>query len=262
MMNLSIVKESIRESMLQPAFIFVVIIEFFLVSLLLFGIQLDYQQHVLVSLKLFGKVFDGEDLSVFRNEITSNLTSFLASLLMFLFILTSSFVSLKSVNHPLVPVIITRPVTRTSFYFSNVGGAILAMVANVIAFSLLSSVVLLLKGGDWSFSLIRASLSFSVEIVVVASLASLFSFTTGNSAASTILTIAVYYVLSPLMSRNLDATIRMVSYVVPNFWEITIQTKALVMGKEAIYVPHIVGLVYAAFCQIVCLTMFVRRDIP
>jgi hypothetical protein len=256
--------QSVKESFSQPAFLLTIIIEASLLILLLFGISMESRQGILTSLNFFGKVFTETELIVWKKEITVNLFSLVTSILTFLFILISSDMPLKNIHDPLLPVICTRPVTRAAYYFSNSLGLIAAVASDLILFSVLLSSILFIKGCGWNMMLIYASMSFCFEFILTASAASALSISTGSSSASVMLTSTLYYFISPLISMydaSPDQLIRYVAFIIPNYSEISAQTKRLFLEGNAAHLPFFKGTIYICFSHILCLKIFNQRDI-
>jgi hypothetical protein len=265
MNTLPIVHQAGREAAHQPAFLVAIIAESAFVLVLIFGIHLRYQQHILVQMKFFSKVFEGEELWIFTRTLLENLWGFLESLLMFLFILTSTYVSLMNVQHPLMSVILTRDVSRTTFFLSNTMGPFLAESLNIFLFTVAVSLVLAAKGAGWTASLVYSALSFLAALATLHAFASLLSVATRNAFASALFTLIVYFVLSPLSEAEtpgLAAPVKIAEALFPNSAAISAQTRVIALGGNLTWSPYLAAAAYVLVYNLLGLWIFHRRDLP
>jgi hypothetical protein len=258
------VRQAGREAVLQPAFLLAIIAETAFILVLIFGIHLEYRQQTLVQMTFFSKVFAGEELWIFSKTLLGNLWWFLESLFMFLFILTSAYVSSMNVQHPLMSVVLTRDVSRSAFFLSNTLGPILAESLNITAFIVVLSLVFVAKGSSLDASLFLSAMSFLAALATLHAFAALVSVATRNAFASALFTLIVYFVLSPLSAAEtpgLVAPLRIAEVLFPNSAAISAQTRAIALGGSLIWSPYLSAAAYIVVYHLFGLWIFHRRDI-
>ena len=213
----------------------------------------------------FSKIFEGEGLWIFTRTLLENLWGLLESLLMFLFILTSTYVSSMNVQHPLMSVILTRDVSRTTFFLSNTLGSFLAESLNVLMFVFALSLVLAAKGGVLNVTLFFSALSFLVALATLHAFSSLLSVATRNAFASALFTLIVYFVLSPLNAAKtpgLAAPVKVAEALFPNCAAVSAQTRVIALGGSLAWLPYPAAMAYVIVYQFLGLWIFHRLDLP
>ena len=83
-------KETLKNVFLQPAIIFVIVIQTVILLFIAFGISFEYQKDVLLSVSIMGREpLEGENLIVFRSMVLHFIPLFW-SIFMFLYIIAIS----------------------------------------------------------------------------------------------------------------------------------------------------------------------------
>jgi ABC-type transport system involved in multi-copper enzyme maturation permease subunit len=266
MINAAVIRQTIREAFMQPALLFAIIIEAAFVGLLTFGISLGFQNDVLVSMKFFGKEIHETLVNTFVSNLVESMVGLMSALLMFLFIIGSSFLYPSMLQDPLLGITLTKPISRTSLFFSKYAGFVLFVALSMILFSVAVWFILFSKtGGYVSDSVIVASVHFCFEFITVFAICSLLAMIVENASGVALLGIGTYYFLGPLMANTDNVhnpLITTISLVLPAIGKLSMITKDIVIHGDQpnpglLVVSFAYSVVYIAFAIII----FNRKDL-
>ncbi len=266
MINAAVVKQTLREAFVQPAFLFVIIIEVAFIGLLTFGISLDFQNDVLVSMKLFGKEIDETLVNIFVSSLIETMVAPLTGFLMFFFIIGSSFLYPNMLQDPLLGVTLTKPISRTSLFLSKWVGLILLIALNMILFSVSVWFILLSKSsGHASASVILASIHFCFEFIIIFAICSLLAMIVENASGVSLLGIGIYYFLGPLMAgtdKLHNLVISIISFLLPPIGKLSVTTKDIVvLGDQFNPALLVVSFPYVVVYLAIAIIIFNRKDL-
>lgn len=266
MINAAVTKQTIREAFVQPALLFALIIQVAFVGVLTFGISLDFENNILVSMKLFGQPIDESLVNIFVGNLIESMVNLMTAVLMFLFIIGSSFLYPSMLQDPLLGITLTKPISRTSLFLSKYAGLILFIALNVILFSIAVWFILFSKSsGHVSDAVFVASISFCFEFIIIFAICSLLAMIVENASGVAVLGIGIYYFLGPLMANtdNMhNPVITTISLLLPAIGKLSIITKDIVIhGDQSnpglLVVSFAYSVVYIAFAIII----FNRKDL-
>ena len=265
-MYLAVIKQTLREAVLQPALLFAIIIEVAFLGLVGFGVSFHFEQGTLVSAELLGKVIDETIAAVFIRDLAVSVTNILTGLLMFLFIVGSSFVFPSMLRDPLLGITLTKPITRTSLFLSKFSAFLLLVFTTTILFAAAVSLALFLRSdGHISGSLIPSSLFFCCEFVVVFAFCSFLALIVENPMGVALLGTAFYFLLGPLLAGGhigRSSLITIVSLFFPPIGKLSLATKEILLASGP---AEFTLLVYSLLYVIVLLTLaaviFSRREL-
>ncbi|HXF90490.1 MAG TPA: hypothetical protein VNJ29_01005 [Candidatus Nitrosotenuis sp.] len=264
MFNSVIIKQTFRENILQPTFIFVLIIELFLVTVVILGLKLHYENNILVSVDLFGGSHE-ENVYTFIETLLFMFFDITNAPLMFLFILLASFTQAGLLNDPLLGITLTKPVSRTQLFLSKFCGLTLLVASNIILFSLIMWLILSIKRGEHlNMVTLVGAISFSYEFVVMLAIVSLLTLLLENPSAVTVITAAIYFYLGPLIasSANMENIfLKFVTWVVPPVGELHIATRNTVLMHQLTGSPYYLSIVYLVVLLFVSVFLFNRKEI-
>lgn len=264
MFNSAIIKQTFRENIFQPTFIFVLIIELFLVTFVTLGLKLHYENNILVSVDLFGGSFE-ENVYTFIQTLLFTFFDLTNAVLMFLFILLASFTQAGLLNDPLLGITLTKPISRTQLFVSKFCGLTLLVATNIILFSLIMWLILSIKRGEnLDMVTLVGAISFSYEFVVMLGIISLLALLVENPSAVTVITVAMYFYLGPLIasSANMENIfLTFVTWVIPPVGELHIATRNTVLMHQLTGRPYYFSTVYLVVLVFASIFLFNRREI-
>lgn len=113
---------ALKQTLSQPAVLFLLILEVVFVLFLAFGVRFSYENGYISDVTYFGKGFDGANMLL----ISKGLAKFLWNVLIFLWTIGLSFSLLESLKNSLVPLMLTRGVKRAQFLLGQYGSTMLA----------------------------------------------------------------------------------------------------------------------------------------
>jgi ABC-type transport system involved in multi-copper enzyme maturation permease subunit len=255
-----------REALLQPALLFVIIVQIAFLGVLTFGISLQFENDVLMSMNFFGSKVDETLVNTLVSNLIESTVGLITALLMFLYIIGSSFLFPSMLRDPLLGVTLTKPVSRTSLFLSKYIGLILFIGLSIVLFSLALWLVLWSKSaGTVSDSLIVASLSFCLEFIIIFTICSLLALVVENASGVALLGIGIYYVIGPFMANTdkvKSLVLTIVSLLLPPIGKLSVMTKGIV-GLDDQFNPTLVLIsfpyivIYLAIASII----FSRKDL-
>ena len=146
-MKTAIVRQTMVETARQAPVLFMLIIQAFLLAFIAFGITLHYELGNLVSIDILGKqAFDAQSNLVVR-ELTNSIINGFAAFLMFLFIIGSSSIYPDLLRHPLLGIILAKPISRRRLFFLKFIGVVSFLVFDFVLFGALVTGILYIKSG-------------------------------------------------------------------------------------------------------------------
>ncbi len=178
----------------------------------------------------------------------------------------------KEIDRKTVYTIISKPVHRYEFLLSKYLGLCLTLLVNVVVMSFLLFVVIWWKGYSLSLSLLTAVLLIFCELILLTSIALLFS-TFSSPTMSAIFTLAIYiigHLTSDLkeigqaaQSKFSQYLINFLYYILPNFNNFNIRTEAV--HEVSVSDTYILGAVlysvlYTALVLFISILSFQRRE--
>lgn len=146
-MKTAIVGQTMAETARQAPVLFMLIIQAFLLAFIAFGITLHYELGNLVSIDILGKqAFDAQSNLVVR-ELTNSIINGFAAFSMFLFIIGSSSIYPDLLRHPLLGIILAKPISRRRLFFLKFIGVVSFLVCGFVLFGALVTGILYIKSG-------------------------------------------------------------------------------------------------------------------
>ena len=263
MLSRPIINETFRTISLQPALLFALIIEAAILLFLIFGIQLEFENETLISIRMLGREFG--EVTVFLSYFLPSFARFVPLILMFLFIVGSAGLYCELLTEPLLGVILTKPLSRAKLFQSKFIGMFLAISANIVLLSVLISTILTSKmDGSLVVSPVAASFSFLGEFAILSACISLFAILTESTTAAVLLAMAFYFVLGPLL-MNVEKTgnliLIIISYLIPEFGKLAEVTQGLLLEKQVNLTDFPYALLLAAIYFGFASFLFNRRDL-
>lgn len=178
----------------------------------------------------------------------------------------------KEIDRKTVYTIISKPVHRYEFLLSKYLGLCLTLLVNVAVMSFLLFVVIWWKGYSLSLSLLTAVLLIFCELILLTSIALLFS-TFSSPTMSAIFTLAIYiigHLTSDLkeigqaaQSKFSQYLINFLYYILPNFSNFNIRTEAvheINVSATYILVAVLYSVLYTALVLFISILSFQRRE--
>lgn len=264
MISTTIIKQTMRENVFQPIFIFAIIIGVALIALITFGLSLQFENHVLVSARLFGSPLIEEHVTAFVETFAFALFGLSVAILMFLFVMACSFFYPDLLKSPLLSVMLTKPVTRIGLFMSKFSGLCLLVLSYVLTLSVMLWGVLCAKtDGNIPVSVILGGISFFVEFILMFAFASLLAMLVENSTGVTILATAVYFYIAPLVANadEISAPVKVLSLLIPPVGHISKATRNLILSNEVNVDVYLFAIFYAILFIGAAAFLFHRRDI-
>jgi ABC-type transport system involved in multi-copper enzyme maturation permease subunit len=264
MLKTIVIKQTIRENILQPAFLLTLIIQIAVIGILAFGVGLHYENGLLVSFDWFGGKIE-EQVHSFAETFASANYELVSSSLMFLFIIGCSFLYPELLRSPLLIVTLARPVSRASLFLSKFAGFSLLVFSAVIIFSLIVSAIFYEKSdGNIGGSLLLGSVSFCFEFITIFAICSLVGLLIENSMGTAVIAVALYFFLGPLVADagEIQNPLLKVSLILlPPVGQLSRATQELVLSYRLNPDIYLLSLLYIAVILGVSTTLFHRRDI-
>lgn len=261
-MIFTIFKRRFSTVVLQPAFIFCVIIEAAAAIFFIFEVKFQNYDGTIVLITIFGAHID--EVSFFANRILPTFIGAIIMSIVFFSILIASTIYPELVGDPLFGIIVTKPLTRRELLISEVSGAGAAMCANVFVFLILIFLVFSIKAGTWPIiEFLGAILAFCILIFVVLALALLFGSVGEKATSSEILIIIIYFVLSPMIDSagtNKGALLNIVSLIIPSTNHLSNAIQSSLMGAAIVPEVFIQPVIISLLCVVISMIVFERKD--
>ncbi len=263
-MSLVIIRQTIRETLRQPALLFLLLIQLAFLGLLIAGLQLTYDQGTLISMRFFSGELDETEAHLFLRQVIPNIVFFLAVVTMFLLIVGTSSIFPDMLQDPLLGITLTKPITRNTLLTSKVLGVNLAVLIHLFSFALFIVLTLLLKTGGVLVTIpITIAFSLFLQFFVVSALAVLFAMVVENGMGVALLSLAVYFLLRPLFI-GVDTTntlLRMLIYAFPPFGDMEKMMREALSQNDIVFS---IGLSYPLYIVVylsIALFLFNRKDL-
>ncbi len=128
----------------QPAIILLLIIEISILVLFLFGLQLTYEDKILVSISFLGKTFENDYTT---RSILQVFIKFFWSVLIFLYILCTSSLFAEFFSDPLLSIYLTKGFSRPNLLLSHYIYCIIVILLIQSIFSVLLVLIYYIKSG-------------------------------------------------------------------------------------------------------------------
>lgn len=261
-MKLAILKRSFFTTILQPAFIFCLVVETATVLFLIFGIKIESYQDTFVSITLLGWKID--QVSSFVNQILPDFIQIIIISIVFLFTLVVSTIYPELVGNSMLTIVLTKPVTRRGLLLSEFAGAGMAMCVDIFVFLASVALVLLVKTGKlFLVEFLGGTISFCTLLVLIFALAQLFGAIGEKASTSEVLILSIFLILSPLIhSENANKTllINIVSLIVPSTNPLVNTIQSSLAGISISPVTFVQPLLIAAICVVASVIIFERKD--
>lgn len=265
-MSITIIKHTFRETALQPALIFALIIETAVIGLFTFGLSFQFANDVLISINFFGKIMDETIVRSFVQNLIPSVFTLITAGLMFLFILGSSFLYPSLLRDPLLGVTLTRPISRATLFFSKFLGVVVFVALNVMLFSTIVWFILFLKtDGFISNHIFLSGFCFCFEFLVLFALCSLLAMIVESSSGAALFGLALYFWLGPILTDSVKAhslLINIVSFMVPPIGALSLSTKNIIILGDQIQPSLLLASIpYIAISLGLAFALFQRRDL-
>lgn len=265
MINFSMVKQTIREVYQQPPIILVYLIIAIVILLALFTFNVEYEGDVIVSMKFIGIEIDETQVGY---VFIRNICNLFKAAFMFLFILQSSTLFPDTLKNPLLGIILTKHISRTSLFLSKYLGQVIAIFSLLLALSVAIIFILFFKiNGSIILMPLYFSLFVFLEFVAIFIIIVLLSLIFEKSLAVTIIGLMIYFILSPLfgqaekMGITFTSYIAYISYMFPPLWEITNQSNNIIDGETINGSIFAISMLYVTIYSSISIYLFKRRDI-
>jgi len=187
-------KETLKNVFLQPAIIFVIVIQTVILLFIAFGISFEYQKDVLLSVSIMGREpLEGENLIVFRSMVLHFIPLFW-SIFMFLYIIGTSAAYSEMFKDPLLNILLTKKYSRTQILSSRYLGVVAAIILLQFLFSVgVTSTVYFKTGSLLLYIFLPMILTAGIQFLLITSLSGLFALVFENATATMVLTLVIYY---------------------------------------------------------------------
>lgn len=262
MLSFPVIKQTSLSMLFQPTLLLASIVEIAVLLFLIFGIHFEVEQDTLLSIRLLGSEID--QIALFLHNIVPNFVSFLAQILMFLFIVGSSNLYPELLKDPLLGVMLTKPLSRVNLFLSKYVGMVLGVSINIVMFSLFFALILSIKhGGTLFISPVIGALAFLTQYIVISAICSLFAILTESVTAVAVLGVGIYFLLGPLLSSTEMSTALLVgiSLIVPKTGKLMEATRELLMGGQADAQEFLIAAIPAVIFFTIAAVLFNRRDL-
>jgi len=178
----------------------------------------------------------------------------------------------KEIDRRTVYTIISKPVHRYEFLLSKYFGLCLTLLVNVAVMSFFLFVILWWKGYSPSLSLLKAVLLIFFELILLTSIALLFS-TFSSPTLSAIFTIAIYIIghltsdlreiEQAVQSKFYHYLINLCYYTLPNFSNFNIRAEAvheIDLGATCVLGVVLYSILYTSMVLLISILSFQKRE--
>jgi ABC-type transport system involved in multi-copper enzyme maturation permease subunit len=263
-MFLAFLKETVRNTLSQPAIIFSFILQIALLVFIAVGISFEYHNNVLLSISILGKgSLEGESLFYFRRIIT-DFVQLGWTILMFLFIIGTSGSFSELFKDPLLHILLTKKYLRSQLLCFRYIGVVASIFMIQLLFSVLLAFILFMKTGQGFWWLILPITRTPVlHFLILASLGGLLSILFENVTATIVISLSIYY-LNSFLTAGVSLPnpfLKILSFLFPPFSLINrIFIEQVLYGSSDIAFPYYC-LMYAASYLSAAIFLFQRRDL-
>lgn len=247
---------------MQPAFIFIILLELVCLIFLTFGVSIEVEQGSVVAISILNSRM--LEVMLFVNQMLPPFIGLVMSALTFLYIMIYSTVYPDLLNSSLLGVILTKSKNRRGLFLDEfLGGAAAGCLDSFVFFILVSLILSAKTGIIFLDSAFLGAALFSIMLIVLLSLSALFGILGGNDVLSAILVLAIYFVLSPLILLPGDSGstfVKAASLIIPSTQSIYIMVQDVVVGKSCQLVEIVQPVIVAALCLFASVLVFERKD--
>lgn len=263
MINSAVIKETIRENLIQPFFLLAAIVQLGAVLFFSFGVELRYENDILTGIAFWGRMTE-DQVHLIGREYLKMFSGLLVYIMMFLFIIGGSSTHTGILLSPLTSVSLTRPLSRSNLFVSKFLGLWILVIVLVMAFSLaLWSIAYYKSSGNVSPGLLLASMSFSLEFCVIFAFSAFIAMLVENPTGVAILTLGVYFYAGRLigLAESLPPFLQVLSLLLPPTGAMSMVTTGSIVSGQADYTVFYRGLLYAVICICLGTYLFHRKDL-
>jgi ABC-type transport system involved in multi-copper enzyme maturation permease subunit len=217
-MSFAYFKETIRNTVAQPAIIFIMILQIAIMMFVALGMSFEYHHDVLLSVSLLGRSpLEGEGLLVFR-KIAENFIHLGWSIFMFLYIIGTAASFTEMFKDPLLNILLTKKHSRIQILCSRYYGIVASVLFLQVLFSLFIVLVFFLKTHlVFLWILLPMIIIPGVLFLVLTSLSGFLGIIFENSTVTMVITLVVYYFSEFFTSGALvpDPFLKFIAYLFP-----------------------------------------------
>lgn len=217
-MLIAYLRSTVRQTLLQPAIIFLFILQTATLVFLGWGISFEYRGETLISVSLLGKIpLAGQELLIFRQSLETFVRLGWETL-KFLLILAISPSFVELLRDPLLSIILTKRISRPLLICIRWSGVVLTIGIIQALYATSVVFVLLLKTNLLSTSLLGPMiLGPVVHVITLAALASLLGVLLEHATGVTVVVLAVNYLGAFVgnVSQQTDGWLHLVGYLFP-----------------------------------------------
>ena len=263
-MSFAFLKETIRNTLSQPALMFCFILQIAILAFIAFGLSFEYHNNVLVSISVLGKEpLEGESLFVLR-RIIMDFVQLGLTIFMFLFIIGTSASFSELFKDPLLNILLTKKYSRSQLFCSRYVGVVASIFILQIIFSvLLISIFFIKTGQGFLWIILPITITPVLHFLILASLNGLLSVLFENVTAVIVVSLSIYYFNSFLTAGTAlhNPLLKILSLLFPPFSLINrIFIEYILYGYSDIKFPYYC-FIYAACYLLVAILLFKRRDL-
>ncbi|MBU2447254.1 MAG: ABC transporter permease subunit [Bacteroidetes bacterium] len=263
MINIPIIKRTIFEIVLQPTFVFALVIKVLVVFFLIYGVALEYEQGTLISIKILGT--DYSDLGL-NTYLIRSFAEALMMVLMFVYILQSSSLFPETLKSPLLGITLTKSVSRSGLFISKfIGQAIVVFLPLLILGVTISLVLFFKNGGFILLAPVFTTICFFFVFITMFSLLALLSFFIEKYNTVSTIGIGIYFLLSPLLVYAVEylnnPLIFYLSHILPPLRKLELVSINILLGKEINIEAYALSSIYIIIYFLIAIYLFRRRDI-
>jgi len=223
---------------------------------------------MITSSRILSLLTVGDELKIIKDVGLVSITFFGVLMAVFIGIgLVSKEIEKRTIYN-----IISKPVQRHQFLLGKFLGLLLTIFINIAIMTLVFLSIIYLKSGSWEFGVLKAILLFFFELIIIISMAILFStFTT--PILSSVFTLALFIMghLSPNLlllreriSGALGRTICLVLYyLLPNLQNLNIKNEIvhnIAVSPQFILFAIAYSLAYSIIIILLAILLFQKKD--
>ncbi|RPI04098.1 MAG: hypothetical protein EHM64_11040 [Ignavibacteriae bacterium] len=263
-MSIAYFKETIRNTLSQPAMIFVMILQAAIVLFIALGLSFEYHNKVLLSVSMFGmEPFEAEGLIAFRSMI-NNFSVLGWLIFMFLYIIGTAAAFSEMFKDPLLNILLTKKHSRTQIVLSRYAGIVASVVLLQFLFAVLTVAVLFFKTKLlFLWILMPMIVTPAVNFLLLASLSGLLGLVFENATVTMVLSLMMYY-CNDLFTAGMSLpqpVLKFIAYLFPPLATINRMFMDIILSQHSnLTFPH-TWFLYACCYLGLTLVIFQRRDL-
>ncbi len=264
MININIIKHTVREVYSQAPIILVWLITLVILLVLIFSFNVEVKGEEIVSMRLIGISIDESEFETFGIGLLSDLYEFFKIVFMFLFIMQSSALFHSLLKNSLLGIILTRSVSRTKLIISVFLGETFAIL--LLLGTLTTGVVTILffkTGLVFPLPFYICCLLF-YEVVSMLALLMFLSLIIKDFLAISVSGVLIYFLLLPLLQNAHKMKIVIASYIkilFPYITELRYQFNNLIYNDPVAWNMLIYNLLYVILYTAFATYIFNKQDI-